>query len=315
MVKLGKANDNDPDQFCNALLKLHQTKPAAGGMRSWLTTRAITHLKEHPIDSTNGKKFALAARQREGEAMGQQMQYGMPAPNGEGMVGTDSLATFKLTKKERSLSAQAQWYVYSTMQISKSEFNSVWFRKMLMEVGDGDATAILSQPMLISFVRAEFKVFIIFLKLLVRKKREIAKGNAFAQALDDGGTLVSKRKYQALALQFIAPEWRRNLVVTVGLIRSMHNKDSDVANVWEVTIKARTGFTFTEIVARRRSDRAAKGVAGALGCEEEEVCEMHDTDKMGRAATGALVRTRKKVVVNPFAEGVALVSRAHKLGT
>ena len=42
-------------------------------------------------------------------------------------------------------------------------------------------------------------------------------GNKFAQGLHDGGTLVSKRKYQALALQFVAPGWKKNLVVTIGL--------------------------------------------------------------------------------------------------
>ena len=63
-----------------------------------------------------------------------------------------------------------------------------------------------------------------------------------------------------------------------------------------------------------RSDRAAKGVAGELDMQEEEVCEMHDTEKLGQSATGGLVRTRKKVAVNPFPEGVDLVQRAHKLG-
>jgi hypothetical protein len=80
-------------------------------------------------------------------------------------------------------------------------------------------------------------------------------------------------------------------------------------------MKERTGYTFTEIVARRRSDRAARGVTGVLHMKEMEACEMHDTDKLGQAATGGLVRTRNKIPVNPFPEGVALISRAHKLGT
>ena len=54
-------------------------------------------------------------------------------------------------------------------------------------------------------------------------------GNKFAQGLHDGGTLVSKRKYQALALQFIAPDWKKNLVVTIGLKKSSKNTDADVA--------------------------------------------------------------------------------------
>jgi hypothetical protein len=49
--------------------------------------------------------------------------------------------------------------------------------------------------------------------------------------------------------------------------------------------------------------------------EEQETCEMHEVDKLGRVAVGGLVRTKNKVAVNPFAAGVALVSRAHKMGT
>ena len=76
------------------------------------------------------------------------------------------------------------------MQISKSEFDSVWFKNMLKEVGDGEKTAILTKEMLSRFVRAEFQVFLIFLKLIVKKKHAIARGNAFAMGLHDGGTLV-----------------------------------------------------------------------------------------------------------------------------
>ena len=42
---------------------------------------------------------------------------------------------------------------------------------------------------------------------------------------------------------------------------------------------------------------------------------MHDTDKLGRATTGALVRTRMKKPIKPFTEGVEFVNRAHKMGT
>ena len=315
LVKLA-ADPNDPNappQFCNAILKLHKTKPCPGtGVQTWLTTRAVDHLKTcHPVDSEVGKKFAEKQKAIADDLVEQQMAYGMPASDGKTQVG----GTFNLSKQERSLSAQAQWYVYSSMQISKDEFESTWFKKMLQEVGDGERTAILTQNKLRQFVRAEFEIFIIFLKLITKMKYAIARGNAYAQGLHDGGTLISKRKYQALALQFVAPEWKRNLVVTIGLKRSLHNKDTNVAEIWTDLVKERTGFDVDEIIARMRSDRAAKGVAEELGLEEVEVCEMHDTDKLGRAATGALVRTKNKTAINPFQEGVDLVSRAHKMGT
>jgi hypothetical protein len=180
---------------------------------------------------------------------------------------------------------------------------------------DLEQASVLSQANLKSYVQAEFKVFLTFLDVILKVKYEDAMGNKFAQGLHDGGTLVSKRKYQALALQFVAPGWLKNLVITIALKKSSKNADQDVANLWRNVMEERCGgFTFEDIVGRMRSDRAAKGVAGKLDMGEEEVCEMHDTDKVGQSATKGLVRTRMKAAVNPFPEGVELVHRAHKLG-
>ena len=201
------------------------------------------------------------------------------------------------------------------MRVSKREFDSIWFQNMLREVGDGDKTAILSRHNLGIFVKAEFGVFLLFLKIIAKKKTEEAKGNAYAQGLHDGGTLTNKKKFQALAIQFVAPDWARNLVITIGFKRSAMNKDKDVAALWRDTVKERCGFEFEEIVGRMRADRAAKGVAGELDLDEVEVCEMHDADKLVKSALGGLVRTKNKKAENPFTEGAELVQRAHKLGT
>eukprot|EP00966_Prymnesium_polylepis_P229455 5309543-Prymnesium_polylepis.1 len=40
---------------------------------------------------------------------------------------------------------------------------------------------------------------------------------------------------------------------------------------------------------------------------------MHDGDKLGRSATGSLVRTKDKVAVNPFPEGEKLMNNAKKI--
>ena len=302
LVKLAPPPDKPdaPPQYCNDLLKLHKTKvkEGSGQTPTWLTTRAVEHLCNcHPVDSPNGAKFAKAKREWEGDIAFQQMAYGMPTAEGE-MVGAETGSMFLLTKKEKSLSSQAEWYVYSSMQISKSEFESYWFKNMLQEVGDGARTCILTPEMLRNFVRGEFEVFLLFLKVIINVKFAEAMGHAFAQGLHDGGTLVSKRKYQVLALQFIAPEFKKNLLVTIGLLRSKHNKDKDVATLWKDTTLTRTGHEFSAIVGRMRADKAAKGVAGACGMDEEEVCEMHNTDKLGRVATGALVRTKNRFVIN-----------------
>ncbi len=53
------------------------------------------------------------------------------------------------------------------------------------------------------------------------------------------------------------------------------------------------------------------GVSDELGMAEKEVCGMHDADKLGQSAVGALVRSKHKVAVNPFPQGQALLKKAH----
>ena len=282
-----KAAPGAPHGFCNTILKLHKSKATLQtGSQSWLTTRGAEHLaKEHPIDSVMGAKFARDARQRQEDLTEKQMSFGMP--NGEGGVVETDNNKFMLTRKEKALSSQAQWYVYSTMHISKSEFESAYFRRMLAAGEEPDNAHVITERNLKQYVQAEFGMFKHFLKFMLWKKHDDAMGNRFAQGLHDGGTLVSKKKYQALALQFVAPEWKKNLVVTIGLKKSSQNADADIAHLWKETMDERCGgLKFDDIMGRMRSDRAAKGVAGVLEFEEEEVCEMYDTEKLGRSATG-----------------------------
>ena len=112
-------------RVCNQLLTLHKNKPKAGGVASWLTTKANDHLKIcHAVDSPAGEQAAKRDAARRSEFVEQALDFGMPDADG---VSTDALSKFKLSKRERSLSAQAQWYTYSSMRVSKSEFDSIWF--------------------------------------------------------------------------------------------------------------------------------------------------------------------------------------------
>jgi len=312
IVKL-PAGEDGGQRMCNQKLTLHKNNPkGVTKVKSWLTTKANDHLAQcHPVDSEAGADAVKRGAHRAVEKVGVVLDYGMPDDDG---VSIDPVSKFRLSKRERSLSAQAQWYVYSSMRVSKGEFESVFFKTMLKETGDGPKTAILTQANLKDFLKAEWTVFFTYLRVILKEKNEQAMGNGFAQALHDGGTLQNKKKFQALALQFIAPGWKKNIVLTIGLIKSLRNKDQDVADLWRSTMTKRTGFDYDTIVTRMRADRAAKGVAGALGMDEEEVCEMHDTDKLGRSGLGGLVRTKNKVEINPFPEGVALVKKAHGVG-
>ncbi len=80
-------------------------------------------------------------------------------------------------------------------------------------------------------VRAEFDIFKLFLKTILDEKVDQAKRNRFAQAVHDGGTLTSKRKYQAFGIQFIDPsgvetlsyDWALSVVPTGQMLLSPIN--------------------------------------------------------------------------------------------
>jgi len=206
-----------------------------------------------------------------------------------------------MTYDQSALTAQASWYVYSSMKISKTEFESQRFRTMLQRSNRGDNTACLSRQQLILWVRAEFSVFLIYLKEIIAECFELSLGNPFAQALHDGGTLENKQKFQVFGLQFIAPDFESNIVVMVGLIPFSDGEDEAVASLLTKVTEERTRLPLSSMVASVMQDRATKGVA----CELEldvEVCGIHDTDKLGRPATGQLVRSKNKQTVNPFLE-------------
>jgi hypothetical protein len=200
------------------------------------------------------------------------------------------------------------------MKVSKREFESPRFRTMLQRSNRGIDTACLSVHQLVKWVRAEFEAFLIFLKEIIAECYEISMGNPFAQGLHDGGTLENKQKYQVYGLQFIPPDFDQNLVVMVGLLPSSNGTDAGVAELLIKTTEERTGKPMSAIVANLMQDRAAKGVSRELGLDEE-VCGMHDTDKLGRSATGQLVRSKSKMPVNPFPDGVKLMKKANDMGT
>mmetsp|Transcript_37826 Transcript_37826/g.106865 ORF Transcript_37826/g.106865 Transcript_37826/m.106865 type:complete len:156 (+) Transcript_37826:152-619(+) len=139
-----------------------------------------------------------------------------------------------------------------------------------------------------------------------------AKGNAFAQAVHDAGTLKNKQKFLAYGLQFVDPALRQNFVVCVALKPCFDGTDRGVAEELEMITAARCGLPLDNIVGSVISDRAAKGVSEEFGLEEE-VCGMHDGDKLGRSAIGELLRRRDKKVINPFPEGAELMAKAHEM--
>ena len=65
------------------------------------------------------------------------------------------------------------------MKISKREFESPLFRKMLR--GKDPSTPVLNQEQLKRFVNAEFEVMTRFMAFIIKEKMEEARDNRFAQ--------------------------------------------------------------------------------------------------------------------------------------
>ena len=75
-----------------------------------------------------------------------------------------------------------------------------------------------------------------------------------------------------------------------------------------------TGMELTSIIGAAVQDRAALTVPEYIGLDEAEACDMHDGDKIGRSAIGELVRSKNKNAINPFLDGVRLITKFQGLG-
>ena len=71
---------------------------------------------------------------------------------------------------------QAKWYCYSKMHVSKTEFEDEYFRAMLKEQADGSETFFLNAKNLKDWVRAEFGIFLVYLKYINALKFAESKG-------------------------------------------------------------------------------------------------------------------------------------------
>ena len=284
-------DDTGTPRFCHepiALIRPHGT---------WIQTGAQRHVEREHGDAPASIESAERAEKREEQKVRQQLLVENPlAPSQQ----TTLRAEFTLTKEQAELSSQAAWYVYATMHVSKQAFDDKYWKGMMNTAG---AKCLINRQQLRKWVRAEFSVFKLFLRYMIERKCMQAQGNAYAQFLHDGGTLASHRKYQALGMQFLSPDWDRNFVICFGFPRSKHNKDVEVAELAVIQFMSMSGYAFEYVFGSTIADRAAKGVASYLN-HEEEVCGMHDGDKLGQSATGALTRSKNHTIVNPFPEAV-----------
>ena len=306
---------------CWKLLRL--TRDDKQGL--WLTTRAVMHDRQcHSRESASALKSlarthtAAAAKQAvmfyssaalpstsTGRPLPMRMHSGTPVP---------ALA-YSVSKRDAALGAQARSYVYGRGRISKESFDDPVMRardQAMYEAGGGTGTApFITKQGLAAWVRAEYSIFIVFMKFITKINLEYSEGNRFGQGLQDCVTLASTKKHSAIGLCFIDPKLKTNHAVCLGMVLAdTGGKDIAIAaKIREVALKV-TGFTYDAIAHSTIVDFAALGVCNALE-HEREGCDMHNIDKIAKVACGDLERSRMGVAVNPFPEGQLLMKKAH----
>jgi len=197
------------------------------------------------------------------------------------------------TWQDVALSYQGHFIVYSTTCLPLSIVRCPEFHGMLNAMVPNSITAkapVLTGLMLKRFIEVEYEVMKDNIKELFASIVKDSKGNCFMQLFHDGVTLDNQMKCQAIAGQVVHPKWEANIVLALGFRKVGNSTGEIVSAAAEDVVQEMTGCSLSAVCGHGKQDRAALRVAGLLGFDETEACDMHDGDKVGRAALGDLVR-------------------------
>ena len=117
-------------------------------------------------------------------------------------------------------------------------------------------------------------------------------------------------KFLATGAEFVDHNLQANFAICTGITRLKDGRNITEASTMETNSQRAFGMSVVKSSHSTISDRAAKEVA-LLFYHNDDVCLMHDTDKLARAATGGLVRRKNGKAVNPFPAGQFLVKKVH----
>lgn len=169
-----------------------------------------------------------------------------------------------------------RYYVYGNQRIFTRSFDDSYFRDALR--GSNKSRALLTSGMLEKYVRAEFVVFIIFLRFLFNKKLIQAFGNAFAQGIHDGVTLGDHKGYESLGVDVIDIDWDTKLCICIGFRQkpkrhdgSFDGSNKTVARLFDTTLQERIGHKLEDTLACMISDRSVTGVARGLDLDGDRL--------------------------------------------
>ena len=193
------------------------------------------------------------------------------------------------------------FYVYSDQKITGTMLTGAEFRDMLCE-GDPNY-AKLDERQAQAWVELEYELGKAFFQYATQQNRELHEGNPFAQDQHDCVTLKNHKKYSAHGMQMIFEYINWTLCMGFkpcpgGLAPQVK---AQCEGVWSAMTVSRSDF------CSKIQDFADLAVARELGFEEEG-CQMHSGDKVGSWAIGKLTKSKNKVPVEPFPDGVALMS-------
>ena len=212
---------------------------------------------------------------------------------------------------DRVVCSQAHWFIYSSATPSLSIFWDEYFKTMLLAMVPPQEKPpkypVITIPKVKTMIEGEYHCFCKLLRNAVASKYKEGKGNPFLQFINDGCTLANKSKYQAFGLQFTDSSFQCNHVVAIAFKRMLSSTSESVAGLAREVIQEVTGFKFNEVCGASVQDAAARSVARLLNLEEE-TCDMHDGDKIGRSAIGELLRKDGRGgFINPFEPGKLIV--------
>jgi len=118
---------------------LGKGKDRAG--QTWVTTHATYHLcrihPHHVASEEVDKRKATTHPAKVDMMLG--VQANSSANGGTQGLRPSSVPSFKrfaLTKKQRQLTRQARWYIYTDMKVSKRQFDNNYFKEMLLSMSD-----------------------------------------------------------------------------------------------------------------------------------------------------------------------------------
>jgi hypothetical protein len=247
-------------------------------------------------------------------ALGKNAPIGSPASVMSEFISQGILLKAASRSKEQLLK-QMRFIAFTPCRISARTLTCPHFRAML-RAGD-DSYSKLTVQGLNNWLVYMFHLFLCMVGYVTDQCEDFHGGNPFKQILHDGVTLGDHKKYQSIGEQFV---WdSQNWHIGIGFQRSLGSDASDVAAKITKCAHRVSSSARWDSVHRKDPDKLYRcGIAdfAALGVTRlmelhTDGCSMHNDDKVFRWGTGDLKKSKNKIPVEPFDDGVQFAKQVH----